>query len=200
MWLLVGLGNPGSEYERTRHNLGFMVIDHLVERASAGPAKAKFGGELREGTLRGERVLLLKPMEYMNLSGQAVGKTAGFWKVAPAQVLVIHDELDLPWARMRVAAGGGPGGHNGLKSIISALGNDFPRLRLGIGKPPSGREGASYVLSGFNKDEQAELPTFIADASDAVEAVLTQGITAAMNKFNAAKNPKKTAAERDKTN
>jgi PTH1 family peptidyl-tRNA hydrolase len=200
MWLLVGLGNPGSEYARTRHNLGFMVIDELVGRASAGPAKAKFGGELREGTLGRERVLLLKPMEYMNLSGQAVGKAAGFWKVPPAQVLVIHDELDLPWGRMRLAAGGGPGGHNGLKSIISTLGNDFPRVRLGIGKPASSQQGANYVLGGFSKEEQAELPFVIKDAADAVEAILVQGLPAAMNKFNAAKNPKKTAAEPGKTN
>ena len=199
MWLVVGLGNPGSEYARTRHNIGFMVVEELAGRASAGPAKAKFGAEIPEGKLHGERITFCKPMEFMNVSGNAVGRAAGFWKVAPDRVLVLHDELDLPWGRLRLAAGGGPGGHNGIKSIIAAIGSDFPRVRIGIGRPPAGsRDAANHVLGGFSRDEQKDLPVLTAEAADAVEAILKDGLPAAMNRFNKKKatEPKKTPTDR----
>jgi peptidyl-tRNA hydrolase, PTH1 family len=189
MWLVVGLGNPGSEYARTRHNIGFMVVDELAGRAKAGPVKAKFGAEITDGSLGGQRVTFCKPMEFMNLSGNAIARAAGFWKVPPAQVLVLHDELDLPFARLRVATGGGTGGHNGLKSTVAAIGAEFPRVRIGIGRPPPGGDAANYVLGGFSKDEQKELPFLIQEAADAVEAVLKDGPVAAMNRFNAKKKP-----------
>jgi peptidyl-tRNA hydrolase, PTH1 family len=191
LWLVVGLGNPGSEYARTRHNLGFMVVDELAARAGAAAAsgsvwKAKFGAELAEGKLSagGHRLLLCKPMEFMNLSGQAVQKVAAFWKVAPAQTVVVHDELDLPFGRLKLGAGGGAGGHNGIRSLIGALGADFIRVRVGIGKPTSKQQGAGHVLGGFSKEEQAELPFIVAEAREAVEGIVAGGLVAAMNRFN----------------
>jgi PTH1 family peptidyl-tRNA hydrolase len=189
MWLVVGLGNPGSEYARTRHNIGFMVVDELAARAKASAPRAKFGAEITEGTLGGERVTFCKPMEFMNVSGNAVGKAAGFWKVPLDRVLVLHDELDLPWGRMRLAAGGGPGGHNGIKSIIAALGPDFPRIRIGIGRPSAGGDAAAHVLSAFSRDEQKDLPFITGEAADAAQAILKEGLPAAMNRFNKKKNP-----------
>jgi PTH1 family peptidyl-tRNA hydrolase len=188
MWLVVGLGNPGSEYARTRHNIGFMVVDELARRAAAGPPKAKFGAEVCEGSLGAARVTFCRPMEFMNVSGSAVGRVAGFWKVPTERVLVLHDELDLPWGRLRLASGGGPGGHNGIKSIIATLGPEFPRVRIGIGRPPAGGDAANYVLGGFSKEEQKELPFVTSEAADAVEAVLKEGLTAAMNRFNKKKD------------
>ena len=187
MWLVVGLGNPGSEYARTRHNLGFMVVDELAERLGAGPWKAKLGADVCEGKLGAERLLLCKPMEYMNVSGQSVGKVAGFWKVPVERVVVIHDELDLPFGQLRLGAGGGPGGHNGLRSLIGTMGPAFNRVRVGISKPPPGHDGAGYVLGGFSRDEQKELPFLLTEAREAVEALVETGLTAAMNKFNTRK-------------
>jgi peptidyl-tRNA hydrolase, PTH1 family len=187
MWLVVGLGNPGSEYARTRHNLGFMVVDQLAERIAASPWKIKLGADVCEGKQGAEKVILCKPMEFMNLSGEAVGRVAGFWKVPVANILVVHDELDLPFGQLRLGAGGGPGGHNGVRSLIGTLGPAFNRVRVGISKPPAGHDGAGYVLGSFTRDEQKELPFVVTEAREAVEAVLTGGLTAAMNKFNSSK-------------
>jgi peptidyl-tRNA hydrolase, PTH1 family len=193
LWLVVGLGNPGSEYARTRHNLGFMVVDELAARAGATPWKAKFGAELVEGQLApGVRLLLCKPMEYMNVSGQVVQKVAAFWKVAPAQTVVVHDELDLPFGRLKLGAGGGAGGHNGIRSLISTLGTDFNRVRVGIGKPQSKQQGVGHVLGGFSKEEQTELPFIVTEAREAVETIISSGLTAAMNRFNKKKNEPET--------
>lgn len=188
MWLVVGLGNPGEKYAGHRHNVGFMVLDELARRAKAAAPRTKFGAELADGELAGEKVLLCKPMEFMNASGQAVARVAQFWKVAPEQAVVIHDELDLPFARLRLGAGGGPGGHNGLKSIIADWGSPaFCRVRVGIGRPADGRDPADYVLSTFTRDEQRELPFLLQEAADATVAILAEGITVAMNRFNANK-------------
>lgn len=185
MWLVVGLGNPGPKYEDTRHNVGFMIEGELRRRAGAADPKNKFGAETIDGQLGGNRVVFLRPMEYMNLSGQAVGKCAQFWKIAPAQVLVVHDELDVPFARLKLAAGGGHGGHNGLRSIIAHLGGkDFPRVRVGIGRPPPQQDPADYVLGRFAPDERRDLPTVIERAADAVEVVLREGLAPAMTRFN----------------
>lgn len=188
MWLVVGLGNPGEEYARTRHNVGFMVVDELSGLAKAGPAKAKFGAELREGVLGGERVLFCKPMEFMNTSGNAVAKAAGFWKIPLDHTVVVHDELDIPFGRLRLGLGGGPGGHNGLRSLISTIGPEFLRVRVGISRPPGGRDAAGYVLAGFSKDEQKELPFVVGEAKEAVLALLAKGLATAMNKFNVKKS------------
>lgn len=189
MWLVVGLGNPGPAYEQNRHNVGFMVIDELRRRSGAGSSRLKFGGEVVEGTMAGTKALFLKPMEFMNVSGEATVKAAQFYKIAPDSCVVVHDELDLPFARMKLGAGGGPGGHNGLKSLISHLGPDFRRVRVGIGRPPAGRDAAAYVLSDFSRAERKELPFLIGDAADAVEAIVRDGLPAAMNKFNTQKSP-----------
>lgn len=185
MWLVVGLGNPGPKYEDTRHNIGFMVEAELRRRCGAAAPKSKLGGETTEGQLAGQRVVFLRPMEFMNLSGQAVGRTAQFWKIEPACVLVVHDELDVPFAHLKVAAGGGPGGHNGLKSIISHLDTkDFPRVRVGISRPNPGRETADYVLGRFAPDERKDLAAVIQGAADAVDLALAKGLAAAMTTFN----------------
>jgi PTH1 family peptidyl-tRNA hydrolase len=189
MWLVVGLGNPGSQYQGNRHNLGFLVVDELVRRCRAAAPRAKFGAELTEGSLGGERALFCKPMEFMNVSGQAVARVAQFWKITPQNTVVAYDEIDLPFARIRVAAaGGGHGGHNGVRSLISDWGTgDFARVRVGVGRPPAGRDVAGYLLSDFSRDEHKELPFLVGEAADAVEAVIATGVTAAMNRFNARK-------------
>jgi len=185
LYLVVGLGNPGAQYADNRHNLGFMVVDELARRGRAATPREKFGALLAEATLAGQRVLLCKPQEYMNVSGQAVARVAGFWKIGLAETVVVHDELDVPFERLKLGAGGGPGGHNGIKSIISSLGDPgFPRVRVGIGRPPAGRDGADYVLANFSRAEAAALPEIIGRAADAVEVIVGQGLTTAMNRFN----------------
>lgn len=184
MWMVVGLGNPGSEYERTRHNVGFMVADRVAGRAGAGATKAKLGAALAEGKLGDERVLFCKPMEFMNVSGQAVGRVATFWKVPPERIVVVYDDLDLPFGRLRLGAGGGTGGHNGLRSLVSTLGREFLRVRVGIGRPASGQDAAAYVLAPFSRAEQKELEAILEEAADAAESIVRQGLVPAMNKFN----------------
>ncbi len=186
VWLVAGLGNPGSEYADTRHNIGFLVADELARRWKAGSWKSKFGGELVQIDLAGQPVQLLKPMEYMNVSGQSVQRTAAFYKVELERIIVIHDELDLPFGVKRVKVGGGHGGHNGLRSISGALGEGYLRVRCGVGKP----EGANkervtgHVLGGFSKSEQKELPFLVGEAADAVELILKVGPIRAMNQVN----------------
>ncbi len=185
MRLVVGLGNPGSEYQDNRHNLGFRVVDELLARARGNTPRAKFGAELSEVTIAGERVLLCKPMEYMNVSGQAVARVAGFWKVPVSDIVVVHDELDLPFGRLKLGAGGGHGGHNGVRSLLADLGDPaFARVRVGVGRPKPGHDPADHLLSDFSRAEEKELPELIGTAADAVEAILAGGLTAAMNKFN----------------
>jgi len=188
VWLVVGLGNPGSQYQGNRHNVGFMVVDELLRRGRAPAPRAKFGAELCEAEVAGEKALFCKPMEFMNVSGQAVARAATFWKISPQQAVVIHDELDVPFSRFKLGAGGGHGGHNGVRSIIADWGTpDFTRIRFGIGRPPAGKPGAAYVLENFSRDEQSQLPALIAEAADAVEAIVSSGLSTAMNKFNAKK-------------
>ncbi len=184
MWLVVGLGNPGDEYARTRHNLGFMVVDELAGRGKAGPARDKMGAEVCEGQLVGQRLLLCKPMQFMNVSGEAVGRVAGFWKVPADHLVVVYDDLDLPFGQLRLAGGGGHGGHNGIRSIIATMGREFFRVRVGIGRPGGSEDASRRVLGGFSKQEQQELPFVVTEAADAVELLLREGLTAAMNRFN----------------
>ncbi|NOK05413.1 MULTISPECIES: aminoacyl-tRNA hydrolase [Myxococcus] len=188
MKLIVGLGNPGREYERHRHNIGFMVVEALLSRARAELNQEKFAAKVGQGTLAGERVLFVEPQTFMNLSGRSVAEAARFFKVPVADVLVIHDELDLPLGRLQLKAGGGSGGHNGLKSIVSSLGDEgFIRLRFGIGKPegPNARERVSgYVLSNFDDGERREMETLIDRAMDMTEIWIREGLSVAMNRFN----------------
>ena len=189
MWLVVGLGNPGTRYAGNRHNAGFMVVDELIRRTGAPVPRLKMGAELTEGALGGERVLFCKPMEFMNCSGQAVNRAAAFWKVSPEQALVIHDELDLPFGRLKLAQGGGTGGHNGLGSIVKDWGTPgFNRIRFGIGRPPAQWDAAAYVLADFTADERHALPGVIDEAAVAAETILKSGMVAAMNRFNRKKN------------
>jgi PTH1 family peptidyl-tRNA hydrolase len=186
--LVVGLGNPGREYERSRHNVGFLVADALREAAGWPDYKQKFSGVWTRGSLAsGAPLAILKPQTYMNLSGDSVQPAAAFLKVAPADVIVVHDELDLPWRDVRLKVGGGHAGNNGVRSIIQRLGNpDFVRVRVGIGKPPPGFRGggADWVLSAFDAVERAELPDVVARAVDAVRRVADDGLAAAMNVVN----------------
>jgi len=189
MWLIVGLGNPGPEYQANRHNSGFMVVDEIARRAQLGGGwRSKFGGALVRGELGGEPVVLAKPMKYMNLSGDVVQPVAAFFQIEPERLLVIHDELDLAFGRIQIKAGGGTAGHNGLKSIAQRMGTqDFLRVRVGIGRPDR-MDPADYVLHEFSKAEQKELPFQIADAADAVEMIVKEGEIAAMNRFNRKKD------------
>ncbi len=184
MKLLAGLGNPGREYESTRHNIGFLVLDEIARDAGARIDKKKFGAELTEAVVERTKTLLLKPQTYMNLSGEAVGSAARFYKIEPTDVVVIHDDLDLDFGRVQIKVGGGHGGHNGLRSLIAHVGPDFVRIRVGIGKPGAGREVVGYVLGGFDKAESRELPFVIGRAADASRCVLANGPLACMNEFN----------------
>ncbi len=188
MKLICGLGNPGREYERHRHNVGFMVVETLLPRARAELHQGKFQARVGQGTLGGEKIVFLEPQTYMNLSGRSVAEAARFYKVAVEDVLVIHDELDLDFGRLQLKAGGGSGGHNGLKSTVSSLGEDgFIRLRFGIGKPqgPNAKERvAGYVLSNFDDGERRRLDELLAQAADAAETWVRDGLATAMNRYN----------------
>ncbi len=190
--MVVGLGNPGPEYARNRHNIGFQVLELFAGRhgirLDKAQKRARVGsGEIRRPDQGPLRVILVKPLTYMNVSGEAVGPLASFYKVAPQDVLVISDDLDLPTGRLRMRAGGGAGGQKGVLSITQHLRTDaFPRLRVGIGRPPGKMDPADYVLQNFSAQEEAEMVFARAKAADAVEAWLFQGIEAAMNQYNPA--------------
>jgi len=178
------LGNPGPKYAANRHNVGFMVVDTLRARWDAPALREKFQGLFSKASYRQEEAVLLEPMTFMNLSGDSVQRAMRFFKVPLSRLLVIHDEMDLPFGQLRLKQGGGTAGHNGLKSIVQCCGgNDFLRLRFGIGRPRSSRP-ESYVLSDFAAVEKAELPDCVDKAAAGVEAVLKSGQTVAMNRFN----------------
>jgi len=182
--LVVGLGNPGREYERTRHNAGWLVLDELARRHD-GSWRSKFSGSLAEVRLGELRLALLKPETYMNESGRSVGAAVRFFKVEPEQVLVVHDDVDLEPGRLQARAGGGLAGHNGLRSLAQHLGSqDFLRLRIGVGRPGRGdpRSVADWVLSPFAPEEDAE--ALIGRSADAVETIAADGLEAAQQKFN----------------
>jgi PTH1 family peptidyl-tRNA hydrolase len=185
--LLVGLGNPGKRYAETRHNVGFRVVERVVERAGAGPWREKFSGHLAEFELEGQRVSALKPQTYMNESGRSVGAAVTFHKLTPGQVVVVHDEMDLPFGVVRLKKGGGEAGNNGLRSISQHLGTrDYVRVRVGIGKPPPDfrGDGAAFVLEGFAPAERARLGEIVELASDTVGLVVGRGLDHAMNVTN----------------
>jgi peptidyl-tRNA hydrolase, PTH1 family len=168
--LLVGLGNPGARYERNRHNIGFMAVDALVRRHGFGAFRSKFQSAIGEGTIAGERVYVQKPQTYMNLSGDAVGEAARFYKVAPDEIAVIHDEIDLAPGKLKVKRGGGSAGHNGLRSIDDAIGEDFWRVRLGVGHPGVKELVHAYVLQNFDAEEMVWVTPLV----DAVAEALPQ--------------------------
>jgi PTH1 family peptidyl-tRNA hydrolase len=180
--LVVGLGNPGPKYERTRHNIGFMAIDEIVRRHSFRPFREKFHGLIAEGELGGDRVVALKPMTFMNNSGESVAPAAHFFKIAPQDVFVIHDELDLAPGKLRVKRGGGAAGHNGLRSIDAHLGSDYWRVRLGIGHPGRKDLVLSYVLQNFLPDETVWLDKLLPAAAEALPLLLAGQDSAFMSK------------------
>jgi peptidyl-tRNA hydrolase, PTH1 family len=185
--LVVGLGNPGSTYAKTRHNFGFFVADILAERIGSGfKVHKKSGAEVTTGRLGGRSVVLAKPRVYMNESGRQVGPLANFYSVEPADVIVIHDELDIEFGRIRLKLGGGEGGHNGLRSVASALGTkDFQRVRIGIGRPPGRKDPATYVLENFSAAERPDVPTISEQAADATELLIHDGLEPAQNTVHA---------------
>ena len=191
MILVVGLGNPGKAYAHTRHNFGFEVVDRVVGRAGGGPYRDKFLGSFAEIVVEGQRVGALKPGTYMNESGRSVIAAMGFYKIEPKDVLVVHDELDLPFGDVKLKKGGGEAGHNGLKSVSQHLGTkDYIRLRLGVGKPPSGfrGSGADFVLEGFAASERARLDDIVEEAVQAVALFVGRGLEHAMNVTNRRKD------------
>lgn len=184
MYLVCGLGNPGARYDRTRHNVGFEVVDALAHRFHFPPYKKDKKSEVARGKVGDDEVLLQKPTTYMNLSGEAVGPLARYYKIPPERVIVLHDELDFDPGTLRLKRGGGAGGHNGLKSIIQHFDPNFLRLRIGVGKPPPGRPGADWVLSRFAPDERVAIDEALVDAMNAVISVLESGVDKTMNEIN----------------
>jgi PTH1 family peptidyl-tRNA hydrolase len=184
--LVVGLGNPGENYARTRHNLGFMVADLLAARMGAKfKAHKRSGTEVVTGRLAGQSVVLAKPRCFMNESGRQVGPLAKFYSVPPADIIVIHDELDLEFGCIRLKFGGGEGGHNGVRSVASALGTkDFQRVRIGIGRPPGRKDPAAFVLENFTAAERADVPTICEQAADATELLIELGLEPAQNRVH----------------
>jgi PTH1 family peptidyl-tRNA hydrolase len=182
--LIVGLGNPGAQYKGTRHNIGFAVIDEIARRAAVGFESAPAEAVIAKWRRPEGGALLAKPLTFMNLSGQAVGEIARYFKVDVPDLLIVVDEAQLPLGKLRARARGSAGGHNGLKSVIAHLGDVFPRLRIGVGRGGQQRDLADHVLSRFEKDEAAEVERMITRAADAAEMFITSGIEAVMNAFN----------------
>jgi PTH1 family peptidyl-tRNA hydrolase len=187
-WLVVGLGNPGPRYALTRHNVGQLVLDELADRRSEGFKAHKANARVAETWLRpGEaKLILAKPNSFMNVSGGPVSALARFYGVAPERVIVVHDELDIPFDSVRLKSGGGHGGHNGVRDVAKALGTpDFPRVRVGVGRPPGRQDPADWVLDPWSAAERSALPLVIDEAADAVELLVGEGLIAAQQKHHA---------------
>ena len=185
MKLVVGLGNPGLKYEATRHNVGFDLIDRLVQETGASAPRAKYDGEVWECLLGGEKSLLLKPLTFMNKSGGSVRKACDFYQIPASEILVVCDDFNIPLGQLRMRTGGSDGGQNGLADVIRMMGTqEVPRLRIGIGPVPDRWNPADFVLGKFNADERTEVALQVARAADAVRMWSTQGTLATMNKFN----------------
>ncbi|HEX9087114.1 MAG TPA: aminoacyl-tRNA hydrolase [Arthrobacter sp.] len=191
-WLIVGLGNPGTEYAHNRHNVGQMVLDELASRIGSGFKSHKSRAQVLEGRLGigGPRVVLAKPLSYMNVSGGPVSALSRFYDVDPGHVIAVHDEIDIPFNTVKLKLGGGEGGHNGLRDISRALATkDYLRVRVGVGRPPGRMDTADFVLKDFSGSEKKELPFLIDTAADAVEALVRDGLPAAQQQFHPAKAP-----------
>ena len=185
-WIVVGLGNPGPKYDWTRHNVGFLVVDELADRANIPVQRVKYKALTNTTKLGGKSVLLMKPVTYMNLSGEAVGQAARFYKVPPERVLVISDDVSLPQGKLRIRRSGSAGGHNGLKNIIAHLGTDqFPRVKVGVGnKPRPDSDMAAWVLGKFTGPDREAMEAAVKKAADAVTCLFEQGADKAMAQFN----------------
>ena len=192
MFLIVGLGNPGAEYAKTRHNVGFMAVDVIHDEYGFGAYKSKFDGLISEGNIAGEKVYLLKPQTFMNLSGNSVVKAANFYKILPQNIIVIHDDMDLKINQIKAKLGGGSGGHNGLKSIDAAITPNYNRIRLGIGHPDNGlphEAVINHVLTGFSKADMAVLEHNISLVSDQIGVLIKDGVAAFSNKIGNLNKP-----------
>jgi PTH1 family peptidyl-tRNA hydrolase len=190
-WLVVGLGNPGPGYAGNRHNVGNMVVGELASRMSSTFKSSRSNALVAEGRLgtdpsNGERFILAKPLSFMNLSGGPTSSLLKYYKLDVSRLIVVHDELDIPFDTLRLKLGGGNGGHNGIRDIAASLGPDFLRVRVGIGRPPGRMDAAAYVLQNFSGAEREVLPNLISDAADAVELIATEGLTAAQLKYHTA--------------
>jgi PTH1 family peptidyl-tRNA hydrolase len=189
MLLLVGLGNPGSKYASNRHNIGFMAVDEIVRRHGFGAWRKRFQGETSEGMLGSERILALKPQTYMNESGRAVGEAMRFYNLTPDDIIVLHDEIDLPPAKVRVKTGGGSAGNNGIRSIDAHIGNDYHRVRLGVGKLDVKGTARVHVLGDFNKADRAWLEPLIETLSENAPLLAAREFTTFQNRVHLALNP-----------
>ena len=188
-WLVVGLGNPGPDYASTRHNVGQMVLAELADRIPATFRTHKANCMVAEGRtgIEGPRLILAKPNSFMNVSGAPVAALVRFFKADPSRLIVVHDDLDIPFDTIRLKQGGGHGGHNGLRDIISAIGSaDFTRVRVGVGRPPGRQSAADFVLHDFTSTERSVLPYLLSDAADAVELLVHSGLSAAQLRFHTA--------------
>jgi len=185
-WLIAGLGNPGKEYAATRHNIGYMVLDLLAERMGERFTKHRRAhADTAEGRLDGVRVVLVRSRTYMNESGAAIRAAADYSSIPLSNIIVIHDELDIDFDAIKIKVGGGDGGHNGIKSTKKSLASgDFFRVRVGIGRPPGRQDPADYVLRSFSSSERKELPSVVDSAADAVEAIVTEGLAVAQNRYH----------------
>ncbi|WP_285116091.1 aminoacyl-tRNA hydrolase [Leifsonia sp. fls2-241-R2A-40a] len=187
-WLVVGLGNPGPGYASTRHNVGQMVLDELASRGGLTFKSHKTNATVAEGRLApgGPRLVLAKPNTFMNVSGGPVSQLMRFYSLDPSHLIVVHDELDIPFDTIRLKSGGGHGGHNGVRDVIAAIGTgDFTRVRVGVGRPPGTSGAADHVLKAFSAAERKNLPILVSDAADAVEEIAAGGLTSAQNRFHA---------------
>ena len=189
MLIIAGLGNPGREYENTRHNAGFMVMDALAEKLGTDITEKKYKGLYGKAVIGGEKVILLKPQTYMNSSGESLRAAADFYKVAPEDIIVVYDDISLEPGQLRIRAKGSAGGHNGIKSIIAHLGSqEFPRVKVGVGEKPPRMDLADYVLGHFSKEEAAVMADAVKEAADAVCEIVNVGIAQAMNDHNRKKS------------
>jgi peptidyl-tRNA hydrolase, PTH1 family len=185
-WLVVGLGNPGPGYAGNRHNVGTMVVGELASRMSATFKSSRSNALVAEGRQGDVRFVLARPLSFMNLSGGPTSALLKYYKLDASRLIVVHDELDIPFDTLRLKLGGGNGGHNGIRDISSAIGPDFVRVRVGIGRPPGRMDAAAYVLQNFSGAEREVLPNLISDAADAVELITSAGLTAAQLKYHTA--------------
>jgi PTH1 family peptidyl-tRNA hydrolase len=185
-WLVVGLGNPGQSYAGTRHNAGYLVVDALAGRAGDRLRSHRSRTDVAEIRLAGRRLILARPRSYMNTAGGPVAALRGYYRIEPTQMIVVHDELDIPFGTIRLKRGGGDNGHNGLRSLTAAMKTrDYFRVRVGIGRPPGRMDPADYVLRDFSAAERKELPLVVDRAADAVEMLLAEGLEPAQNRFHA---------------
>jgi PTH1 family peptidyl-tRNA hydrolase len=185
LWLIAGLGNPGRKYAVTRHNVGFMTVDRIAEENSILINQNKLGADFGAGSVSGTRVLLAKPMAFMNRSGLPLAQLTAYFKLSLDHVLVIHDDIDILFGNLKIKAKGGHGGHNGLRSIIAAAGGDnFPRIRVGIGRPDARMEVTDHVLGKFSRDEASQLDAVLGHAAEAAQTIIEKGLPLSMNRFN----------------